>query len=106
MSQALSCAVPLLAAAAASLASRVPILGRRGVHFAGVRHAAGFAFAGRLLEVGLAAILCFGLAATASLVTSDWAQNRHAGSELSRAAGILSFVIVLGVLGLALARFL
>lgn len=102
----LSCAERLIAAADC-FGRRARILGRfGGYHFAAGRHGAGYAFGGRLLAMGLAAILCFGLAAMASLTVSDWVQNRYASSELSRAAGVLSFMIIFGALGLALVRFL
>ena len=90
-----------------ALAASVRILGRpHGLHFAAVRHGAGLAFGGRLLAIGLGAMLCLSVAIVAHLAVSEWVQNRYASSELSRAAGLLSFVIVLGVLGLGLAHFL
>jgi hypothetical protein len=70
------------------------------------RGGAGFAFGGRLLEIGLAGAVCLTLAAMSHLAVADWVEKRTASPELSRTAGILTFMVVLGALGLGLARLL
>lgn len=97
----------LLVAAIRQFVSGVHLLGGRHFGFGHFHRAGrGFAFGGRLLEVGLAAILCLGLAAMSNLAVADWAEKRGSSPELSRIAGILTFMVVLGALGFGFARLL
>ncbi len=103
----LDCALRLLVITVHHLLRGVHLLRRRGIYFGHFhRTGAGFAFGGRLLEAGLAAMVCLSLAAISHVAVTDWVEKRFARPELSRAAGILTFMVVLAVLGLGLARLL
>jgi len=77
----------------------------RGFHSGGHwSRAAGVMFGGKLLMLGLGAMVVFALATMAMLSASDWTRRRYKTTDYSRAAGIGVFVVVLLVLGFALAR--
>jgi hypothetical protein len=107
MTDLLKHAPQLLAATLQRLVCGVRLLGGHGFHFGAFhRNGRGFALGGRLFEIGLAALVCFSLATISHLAVADWVEKRYANPELSRAAGILTFIVVLGALGFGLARSL
>ncbi len=66
----------------------------------------GIILGGKLLAIGLAAVVTLTLAAMATLSASDWMKKQAGGADYSRAAGWVVFLVVALVLGLVLARFL
>jgi hypothetical protein len=100
-------ALRMMTAAIRQLVCGVRVPAEAGFHLAHFRRfGGGFAFGGRLLELALGGIVCLTLAAMSHLAVSDWVEQRYASPELSRAAGILTFIVVLGILGMGLMRFL
>ena len=67
---------------------------------------AGVAIGGKLLMFGLGTVFVLTLATMAMLSASDWTKKRYNQPDYSRAAGIGIFLIVVLVLGFAMARFL
>jgi hypothetical protein len=67
---------------------------------------AGVAFGGKLLMLGLGATFAIALAIMAMRSASEWTRTQYGRPDYSHAAGIGAFLVVLLVLGFAMARFL
>jgi hypothetical protein len=80
----------------------------KGFHSGGhyFHRGAGVAFGGKLLMFGLGTVFILTLAVMAMQSASNWVKTRYSRPDYSRAAGFGVFVIVVLVLGFAMARFL
>ena len=77
-----------------------------GFHSGHMHRGAGVAFGGKLLMFGLGTVFIFALAAMAMSSASDWTKTRYNRPDYSRGAGLAVFLIVVLVLGFAMARLL
>lgn len=75
-------------------------------HFGGHHRGAGIIFGARLLELGLAATVALIVAAMATLSVSDWVRQHYGDPDYAQAAGVVTFIVVVVVLGSGIARFL